>query len=537
MKIAILSPWTVKNNSVGGTERFVIDLAESFANAGNNVDVYMLAGEDYEKNNVNYKSLDLFEGMKSVDEYFLKKKFDNFNSEKSFEDLAKSIEGKVNFEEYSMIQINSQLFLKVAENSKRIFTIHTNPFEYQLDWGKISFNIMLELMKKEKCNTDTYFVTPSMYYANIYREFTGIEIDFIPHAIDVTRLSTYKDKMTIYDEMGIDKNKKVILLPSRLEPIQKQPMLFMRAFAKQTDEIKSKYKIICTGADKQYEQFKQEILDFCNDNNIDILIDRFDQMADGYMAADIVMLPSKSESFGYSALEALSLGIVTVLNEIPTYMEIAAGAVNCYTFANTEESLYNVLNNILDKNLERKEQSDDWKSKYSINSFYKKYINKMYENNNEFRFTTLKESPEYIEEYVTCCKKEWSNYTGEEFDEKVKEQIERIITTGDEIITVVLMLKEEELVGFISLFVSDGKYHRELSPWFATFYIKEEYRKNGYSKILFQKLIDESERLGYDTVFFRSYIDNYYDKFFNAEVLEELDNKQKLYKISKRKDD
>ena len=30
MKIAILSPWTVKPNSVGGTERFVIDLAESF---------------------------------------------------------------------------------------------------------------------------------------------------------------------------------------------------------------------------------------------------------------------------------------------------------------------------------------------------------------------------------------------------------------------------------------------------------------------------------------------------------------------------
>lgn len=374
MKIAILSPWTVKPNSVGGTERFVIDLAESFADAGNNVDVYMLAGEEYEKNKVNYKSIDLFDGMKSVDEYFLKKEFDNFNSKKSFEDLAKRIENKVSFEEYDMIQINSQLFLKVAEKNKRIFTIHTNPFEYQLDWGETSFGIMLELMKEEDNNTNTYFVTPSMYYANIYEDLAGIKISFIPHAIDVNRLLTDKDKMTIYEEMGIDKNKKVILLPSRLEPIQKQPMLFMKAFAKQSDEIKSQYKVICTGADKQYEQFKQEILDFCKENNIDIMIKRFEAMADGFKAADIVMLPSKSESFGYAALEALSLGITTIINEIPTYMEIIQGANNYYSFSNSVESLDEVLKKVLNGEIKRVNQSKEWTDRYSINLFYRKYL-------------------------------------------------------------------------------------------------------------------------------------------------------------------
>lgn len=156
-------------------------------------------------------------------------------------------------------------------------------------------------------------------------------------------------------------------------------------------------------------------------------------------------------------------------------------------------------------------------------------------NDDKIRFSTLKKDPKYLEEYVTCCKKEWSKYVGEELDEKIKDQVKRIVTTGDEIITVVIMLKEKELIGFISLFKSDGQYHRELSPWFATFYIKEEYRKKGYSKRLFQELIDESGRLGYDTVFFRSYIDDYYDKFFNAEILEELSNGQKLYKISRKK--
>ena len=97
------------------------------------------------------------------------------------------------------------------------------------------------------------------------------------------------------------------------------------------------------------------------------------------------------------------------------------------------------------------------------------------------------------------------------------------------------MLKGKELVGFVSLFETDGEYHRELSPWFATFYIKEKYRNKGYSKILFQKLIDESRKLGYDEVFFRSYIENYYDRFFNAEALENLNNGQKLYRIKRKK--
>lgn len=374
MKIAILSPWTVKPNSVGGTERFVIDLAESFIEAGNNVDVYMLAGEEYEKNNVNYKSIDLFDGLLSVDEYFLKNEFDNFDSKKSFENLAKRIESKVSFEDYDMLQINSQLFLKVAENNKRIFTIHTNPFEYKLDWGETSFGVMLQLMKEESNSINTNFVTPSKYYENIYEDLAGIEISFIPHAIDINRLLTSKDKMTIYEEIGIDKNKKVILLPSRLEPIQKQPMLFLKAFAKQNNKIKSQFKVICTGADKQYEKFKQEILDFCKDNNIDISIKKFETMSDGYKAADIVMLPSKSESFGYSALEALSLGITTIINEIPTYMEIVQGANNYYSFSNSVQSLDEVLNKVLKGKIRVVNQSKEWTDRYTLSNFAKQYL-------------------------------------------------------------------------------------------------------------------------------------------------------------------
>lgn len=375
MKIAILSPWTVKPTSIGGTERFVIDLAESFINANNEVDVYMLSGDSYIKNKVNYISMNLFKDINEVDEYFLKSQFNQFNDEQSFENLAKKIEDKISFDKYDLIQLNSQLFLKVAEEKARIFTIHTNPFEYKLDWGEISFEIMLKLMYKESTMEKTYFVTPSKYYANLYKDLSNTNIYFIPHAIDVSRITSDNDRNQILDKMNIEQNKKIILLPSRLEPIQKQPMLFMKAFALLDDNIKSNYKVICTGKDKQYEQFMDDILNFCQKNNIDILIDRFDKMSDGYKVADIVMLPSKSESFGYSALEALSLGIVTILNNIPTYKEIVVGAKNYYLFDNSVESLNEVLKEILIKKIDRVNQTEDWKNRYSTKLFCTRYSN------------------------------------------------------------------------------------------------------------------------------------------------------------------
>ncbi len=375
MKIAILSPWTVKPTSIGGTERFVIDLAESFINANNEVDVYMLSGDSYIKNKVNYISMNLFKDINEVDEYFLKSQFNQFNDEQSFENLAKKIEDKISFDKYDLIQLNSQLFLKVAEEKARIFTIHTNPFEYKLDWGEISFEIMLKLMYKESTMEKTYFVTPSKYYANLYKDLSNTNIYFIPHAIDVSRITSYNDRNQILDKMNIEQNKKIILLPSRLEPIQKQPMLFMKAFALLDDNIKSNYKVICTGKDKQYEQFMDDILNFCQKNNIDILIDRFDKMSYGYKVADIVMLPSKSESFGYSALEALSLGIVTILNNIPTYKEIVDGAKNYYLFDNSVESLNEVLKEVLIKKIDRVNQTEDWKNRYSTKLFCIRYSN------------------------------------------------------------------------------------------------------------------------------------------------------------------
>ena len=57
MKVALLTPWFVSEKSVGGTERFVNDLAYSLIDNNYEVDVYMLSGKSYKHKNINYISL------------------------------------------------------------------------------------------------------------------------------------------------------------------------------------------------------------------------------------------------------------------------------------------------------------------------------------------------------------------------------------------------------------------------------------------------------------------------------------------------
>lgn len=373
MKIAIISPWTVSDTAVGGTERFVIDLAEALHKLKNEVDVYMLSGKSYKKSGINYINVNILGKEGYVEEKILENMYGNFAKEESYIKLANSLESLIDIEKYDLVQLNSQLFLKVFRNKKRIFTIHTNPFEFCMSFGQDSFDTMINIMKEEAGEL-TYYVAPSTFYKEKYEELTQLPINFIPHAIDVKRIKKDVDVNDICNKYKISEEFQHILLPSRLEPIQKQPMLFMKAFSKIDKEIRCGFEVICTGVDEQYRVYAKDMEMFCKENDIRLSLIRFDHMYEAYSIADLVILPSQSESFGYSALESLTIGIPTILNAIPTYLEIAEDSKNSYIFNKTEESLLNELNKILNTGLKKTVQSKEWQNKYNLQKFGKKYL-------------------------------------------------------------------------------------------------------------------------------------------------------------------
>ena len=61
-------------------------------------------------------------------------------------------------------------------------------------------------------------------------------------------------------------------------------------------------------------------------------------------------------------------------------------------------------------------------------------------------------------------------------------------------------------------------------------YVKEEYRGNGYSKILNDAILKEAKDRGFNKIYLKTDLINYYEKF-GAKYIEDLANGEKLYYI------
>ena len=146
------------------------------------------------------------------------------------------------------------------------------------------------------------------------------------------------------------------------------------------------------------------------------------------------------------------------------------------------------------------------------------------------KFINVKDNKELLREYIKLCSLEWGcEKTDEEMKQYINEKEYRILNE-DKVINIIGLMDNDEMIGFISLFKYDGDECRELTPWYATMYVKKEYRGNGYSKILNDELLRQTKEMGYDKLYLKSELENYYEKF-GAKYIKMLENGEKLYYI------
>lgn len=119
---------------------------------------------------------------------------------------------------------------------------------------------------------------------------------------------------------------------------------------------------------------------------------------------------------------------------------------------------------------------------------------------------SIKENQNFLKEYIKLCSLEWGNLKSkEELNVKVKTKVDEIILEKeDKLISVLGLIDYDKLVGFISLFKYDGEERKDLTPWYATMYIKKEFRGKRYSEILNAAILKQATILGYDKVYLKS---------------------------------
>ena len=144
------------------------------------------------------------------------------------------------------------------------------------------------------------------------------------------------------------------------------------------------------------------------------------------------------------------------------------------------------------------------------------------------KIINITNNTKYLKEYIALCYLEWS-----EKEMELTEYIDyklRKLKIENNIILILGLVDHNKLVGFISLLKKDGDCEVKLTPWYATMYVKKEYRGRGYSRILNDALLEKSKGLGYTKVYLKSNLINYYEKF-GAIYIKKLENGESLYYI------
>ena len=370
MKILLHVPWGIKKDFIGGTERFVINLAkglnskghEAFIVCSNIEKVIFIEGvavngfipekfrkavKKYGYANENFIKNEILGGRVNMDSLMVFSKF---------------VSDQIENYDYDILHLNGffySLYLNenIAVPERTVITNHETKNELINYWCQNAYSAFKRSVHSNNfLLSSSSLVVPSKYYADEYSVLLKKNVRSIHIGVNRPQsehLSSANDKR---------RKNLVILMPSRFDVHQKGHDIALRGLS----ILKNRgvnFSAIFSGFDKEaysknYRQFfllakKGKILE-------DVVVKKFKKMASAYGRADVVISPERFCSYGLAISESLSSGIQTVLSPIPTYKEIADGYAHAHFMKkNTPHELAAEVTNILKSGLEKNYKEAD----------------------------------------------------------------------------------------------------------------------------------------------------------------------------------
>lgn len=143
----------------------------------------------------------------------------------------------------------------------------------------------------------------------------------------------------------------------------------------------------------------------------------------------------------------------------------------------------------------------------------------------------LQNKLEYLDEVVKLEYEEWAINKEKDKEIRIERKKEKICNMfSNKLFCKLILVNNNELIGFISLFPNDCEEEKDLTPWYATMYIKKEYRNRGYSKILNEAILTEAKNRNFKIIYLKTNLKNYYEKF-GAVFIKKLKSNENLYKF------
>ena len=366
--IGIVSIWELGEEAFAGTEHFIHNLGLAIEREGNHVICISPATTNVYKG-LDHKTIKL-EGISNVDEHVLRNYVNDIGAKSTislFSDALKLFE-KDNPEIDAYI-INSPFFAYFASDKSHAFVLHDNPDEFDNYLGRVEAKEFIEAFSE---GMKTRVITPSKHYQKIYGDLLGRNIEVIEHALDPKYVGRKISKTNLANSEEIK-----IIIPSRLEPKQKGQDVALNAIGLLEKSLREKISLTLTGLDTPYLKNQKTLHLKSTELGIKVKINKYDDLLTPIINSDIVILPSRFESFGYSAQESLALGKRVILSNIPTYLEIGSGTSNVSYFqSGDEKDLARVLAQTI-KSGEESIPNNNWFSRYDYKLWGKRYLDNL----------------------------------------------------------------------------------------------------------------------------------------------------------------
>lgn len=360
MNILIVSLWSILNDSIGGTEKFVVDLAHLLSK-DYNVTILSLGETDLDTDNVRTVSLHI---VSDLNEYSLQQYLDNGG----FSEISAKLASFIKENNFDIVHANSLLFANLIHGVPVVQTVHTNLDEFAASFPTTIASTILDNITQD---SNVQYVTPSEFSQESFYNLTKKESTVINHSYrsDIT----LSDKTSLRLKYQIPENDLVFCVPSRLEIEQKGQAILLGALRRVRQHLPS-FTVVLGGCDTQYIKNKELILKMYPD--LSLVIEGFANKSDMYSLADVIVLPSRTESFGYAALESAILGFPLFISNIPPYKEIARGNPHIILFENDEAHLADAMLKNIEIIIRHKLTSPPprWSDRYLDNTMLKKYL-------------------------------------------------------------------------------------------------------------------------------------------------------------------
>jgi glycosyltransferase involved in cell wall biosynthesis len=312
MKILQITPYFLPHK--GGTERYVYNLSKSLVDRGHNVTVYTS----------NIPETKPFENIDGISIFRFKSVAEPLRNPLAPRLLLFSLKDLQNFDliHIHMVYSTTALFgilLKKLYPIPVVLT-HHGRMRFEHKFKDLIVTFYEKIFFKKLLSDCDFCIALSEYDAWFLASFaTENKIRVVPNAINSAEL-LYNEKTDINQFLNLYnlENKKIILFVGRLIPIKGINYL-IEAFSRVKNQIKDPSVIlVIVGGGGEYNSLKKSIQDYHLSDFI-ILTGELSKIYVNYLyqSSCLYVLPSVSEGFPTTVLEAMFYGIPVIGTDIP----------------------------------------------------------------------------------------------------------------------------------------------------------------------------------------------------------------------------